>query len=442
MLLFCWIGKRIKSHVLFCFVLLSFFLSGTIFAAAADTEMEPAVKIEIGSLSAPSDAAIWFEEQVDRFKFKYPHIAVDLVDVEEPKRPKFPLTENPPLARNVIGIDSELGYEIPYLVSRGMLVPIDDFLPDKAFDFSVFYDSDLAPVQYQGKTWAIPWLARTEVLVCNMPLFEKVGLTRPPKTWDELTRYAQRLTRFSHGSDTVQIGLRLGKSNDALAMTMLSFIMQKDGYVMRDGKFTLKHKSVPECVNYFRYLLTKSNAIRYNSQTLAEALEDEPSLCYGMHIVPIEEVAAVFDRKEFTFSSIPMEGKKIQACRKRLYLAIRKSSEAEENASWLFVRSFASPSIHLPARPAGFPCVRTIVKRNDFKILFNYAANGIETLFTTAEFAVDYGEPVVNRIPGFEALWPGLVPVLEGRVQLSEVADTVVFEANRIIKPISYILEE
>lgn len=48
-------------------------------------------------------------------------------------------------------------------------------------------------VQYDGKSWGMPWILDTKYLFYNKAMLAKAGIAEPPKTWDELTKDAQIL---------------------------------------------------------------------------------------------------------------------------------------------------------------------------------------------------------------------------------------------------------
>jgi multiple sugar transport system substrate-binding protein len=48
-------------------------------------------------------------------------------------------------------------------------------------------------VQYDGKSYGIPWILDTKYLFYNKEILEKAGITAPPKTWDELSEQAKTI---------------------------------------------------------------------------------------------------------------------------------------------------------------------------------------------------------------------------------------------------------
>jgi multiple sugar transport system substrate-binding protein len=65
---------------------------------------------------------------------------------------------------------------------------------------SVYYTS------YKGVQCALPLLADTWGLYYNQALFKKAGLTHPPKTFDELTAYAKKLTQKNKDGSLKVVG--------------------------------------------------------------------------------------------------------------------------------------------------------------------------------------------------------------------------------------------
>ncbi|MBI3019183.1 MAG: extracellular solute-binding protein [Deltaproteobacteria bacterium] len=67
------------------------------------------------------------------------------------------------------------------------------------------------PVMVQDKVYGFPWLVGTRFLFYNKTLFKKAGLdpARPPRTWNELLRAAQKIKGLS--SDTYGYGIAVAE---------------------------------------------------------------------------------------------------------------------------------------------------------------------------------------------------------------------------------------
>lgn len=71
----------------------------------------------------------------------------------------------------------------------GVLVDVTDRL--KELDRSKVFDGAWATVNYDGKTYGMPWILDTKYLFYNTEILEKAGIKEPPRTWDELARDAK-----------------------------------------------------------------------------------------------------------------------------------------------------------------------------------------------------------------------------------------------------------
>jgi multiple sugar transport system substrate-binding protein len=78
--------------------------------------------------------------------------------------------------------------------SSGGWIDLDPYLKKSKISLSEFPASTLYYTQYQGKRCALPLLADVYGFYYNKALFKKAGLTGPPKTMEELTAYAKKLT--------------------------------------------------------------------------------------------------------------------------------------------------------------------------------------------------------------------------------------------------------
>lgn len=71
----------------------------------------------------------------------------------------------------------------------GMITPVDDYISAELKEdlFPGFVDQ----CSYEGKLMALPMCAQTKWLYYNTDLLEQAGYSEPPKTWDELLKWAR-----------------------------------------------------------------------------------------------------------------------------------------------------------------------------------------------------------------------------------------------------------
>ena len=102
------------------------------------------------------------------------------------------------------------------LIDEEAIVPFDDFIKtddDKAW-LKSFYPAFMENSQTGGKTWGIPFQRSTIVLYWNKEAFKEAGLDpeKPPQTWDEMTAFAQKLTKRDASGNVTQWGVQIPSS--------------------------------------------------------------------------------------------------------------------------------------------------------------------------------------------------------------------------------------
>ncbi|MDM9380759.1 ABC transporter substrate-binding protein [Chlorogloeopsis sp. ULAP01] len=83
--------------------------------------------------------------------------------------------------------------EAPFLMSQNVLEPLDAYITSD-FDLSDFEENLINSFKYDHQIYGLPKDYSTLTLFYNKKAFTAVGLTSPPKTWDELRTYSKQLT--------------------------------------------------------------------------------------------------------------------------------------------------------------------------------------------------------------------------------------------------------
>jgi sn-glycerol 3-phosphate transport system substrate-binding protein len=102
------------------------------------------------------------------------------------------------------------------LIDEEAIVPFDDFIKtdeDRAW-LKSFYPAFMENSQTGGKTWGIPFQRSTIVLYWNKDAFKEAGLDpeKPPQTWEEMTSFAQKLTKRDASGNVTQWGVQIPSS--------------------------------------------------------------------------------------------------------------------------------------------------------------------------------------------------------------------------------------
>ena len=183
-----------KKIVVFLLVLAM--LSASVFAAGK-TEAAPTgpvtLKVANYALLESGYESFWKQVKVD-FEAANPDITIEWVTA--------PYGEIVNQVVNMAGggnkvdvIFGEIDW-VPGLVDAGLAAPVRDILPQAFVDD--FYPDVLKSFEVEGKPYGIPLYVSPYVLYYNKNLFTQAGLdpNKPPKTYDEMLSYAQKLSQL------------------------------------------------------------------------------------------------------------------------------------------------------------------------------------------------------------------------------------------------------
>ncbi|WP_234391296.1 extracellular solute-binding protein [Nocardia suismassiliense] len=151
---------------------------------------------------ATGTKALW-DGIIADFQQKNPDIKVNLQmeswnSINDVVRTKLQSTSTTP---DILNIDAYASF-----ASDGMLYPANEIVSPSVL-------SDIQPgfaknASLNGTQYALPLFASTRTLFYNTELFEKAGITSPPKTWAELTDAAKKIQAL--GGGVSGYGLPLG----------------------------------------------------------------------------------------------------------------------------------------------------------------------------------------------------------------------------------------
>src|SRR5207245_2215790 len=81
----------------------------------------------------------------------------------------------------------------------GLLQPLDSYITASHIDVGAFYPAGWKAVTFKGKRWGVPFMNFNIGLVYNRKLFQQAGITRAPRTLEELDQDAAKLTIVKNG---------------------------------------------------------------------------------------------------------------------------------------------------------------------------------------------------------------------------------------------------
>ncbi|AIS52013.1 carbohydrate ABC transporter substrate-binding protein, CUT1 family [Thermoanaerobacter kivui] len=202
------------------------------------------VTIKLGMWSSsPAEKKI-VDDQIAKFKEKYPNIDVQIETIVGDYMQKLQTELASNTAPDIFYLDS---MPAPQLMSSGVLEPLDDYIKKYNVDVNDFEPALLSAFQWEGKTYGLPKDFNTLALFYNKDMFKAAGINEPPKTWEELRDVAKKLTK--DGVKGLVLSADLARFD--------AFINQNGGSVYQDGKVTLNLPENAQALDFYVGLITK-----------------------------------------------------------------------------------------------------------------------------------------------------------------------------------------
>jgi multiple sugar transport system substrate-binding protein len=174
-------------------------------ACTAGTEQGAPEPIDTGAEHEPVTITSWvpfsgrefrdLRPIFDGFEEKYPWITLDLrpgLGENDEKMLAAIRAGNPPDATMSWSLDS-----VGKFCQSGAWVDLAPYIDQAGLDTSMFPESVTRYTSYGGSNCALPFLTDAMGLYYNTDMFEKAGLSEPPRTMSELTAMAKDLTQFN-----------------------------------------------------------------------------------------------------------------------------------------------------------------------------------------------------------------------------------------------------
>lgn len=251
-----------KKIVVFLLVLAM--LSASVFAAGK-TEAAPAgpvtLKVANYALLESGYESFWKQVKVD-FEAANPDITIEWVTA--------PYGEIVNQVVNMAGggnkvdvIFGEIDW-VPGLVDAGLAAPVRDILPQAFVDD--FYPDVLKSFEVEGKPYGIPLYVSPYVLYYNKNLFTKAGLdpNKPPKTYDEMLSYAQKLSQLkdANGNKVYAFG-QTTASVPVSGASLTAMVFNFGGQVLdAQGKLAVDNQGFKDAFT----MVQKLDQLGYNPQ--------------------------------------------------------------------------------------------------------------------------------------------------------------------------------
>src|SRR6266508_3721549 len=131
---------------------------------------------------------------------------------------------------------------MPGFAAKNGLTVLDPYMARDKFDRAIYYDNELKSSQFLGKTYALPGAAAGAwyLLFYNQAHFREAGLdiTKPPQTWDEVTKYAAPLLKRGADGRIERIGFDPGAYDAGTFNSFFTAWLMANGgkYCSEDGR--------------------------------------------------------------------------------------------------------------------------------------------------------------------------------------------------------------
>ena len=230
------------------------------------------------------------------------------------------------------------------MASTGMAMPLDDLIA--ADEDGEEYIKDFLPgfmedSYVDGKIYSIPFQRSTEIMYYNKDLFRAAGLDpeQPPKTWDELVEYAQKLTN----DKTKGVGIALNSGSAQWQFTGFCLQNSKDGKMLmsEDGKKV--YFDTPENVEALQFWLDLQNKYKVMAEGIVQ-WTDLPTQFLAQEVAMIYHttgnMANISANADFDFGTCFLPGNRQMGAPTgggNFYIA-NGISEERQKAAWDFIR--------------------------------------------------------------------------------------------------------
>lgn len=130
-------------------------------------------------------------------------------------------------------------------------------------------------VQYDGKSYGMPWILDTKYLFYNKEILEKAGITAPPKTWDELAEQAKTIK--DKGILQTPIAWSWSQAEAAIC-DYTTLVSAYGGEFLKDGKPAFQSGGGLDALNYmvtsYNSGLTNPNSKEFLEEDVRKVFEN------------------------------------------------------------------------------------------------------------------------------------------------------------------------
>lgn len=368
-----------------------------------------------GGAASPEEEEL-LRQALETFAQEFPDITVNYEPIAADYLIKLQTDIAAGNAADVFYVQSEFAEDF---MSRGVLLPIDDYMEADGVSASDYYEGLINAFMWEGQTYGLPKDWSPLGMVYDPAALEAAGVSSPPTTWEELRATAQALVDSTGGP-----GIVLDANFDRFVI----FLYQAGGNVTNEEvtEVTLDEPEAREALDFFYGLyqdgLTASSAdigAQWPGDAFAQGLA---SIVFeGNWMFPFLTTNA--PDKEYGVAELPAGAQKGAPAFTVAYSIFNGTQNPE--AAWTLVRYMTGPEgmatwtslgLAMPSRPdladqwlENFPEREPYLDSGEYATAVQYGPGG-------QKFAAD-----ANAI--LQSLYAGQIDTAEAQAQLTEAAE-------------------
>jgi sn-glycerol 3-phosphate transport system substrate-binding protein len=328
------------------------------------------------------------------------------------------------------------------LIDEDAVVPFDSIgttPADKAW-LDSFYPAFMENSRTGGKTWGAPFQRSTVVMFWNKDAFKDAGLDpeQPPKTWDELAAFGQKLTKRDAAGNVTQWGVEIPSSG--FPYWLFQGLTTENDVRLMNAAGTATSFDDPKVVEALQYWVDLSHKWKVQPPGIIEwgtTPQDFFERKTAIMWTTTGNLTNVRNNAKFPFgvAMLPAKGRPGTPTGGGNFYVFKKASPAEQAAALTFIKWMTAPERaaqwgigtgYVAVTPAAWetPTMQTYLK--------DFPPAGVardQLKYAVAELSTHDNQRVTK------ALNDGLQAALTGSKTPADAMKAAQAEAERILKP-------
>ncbi|MEQ9637657.1 MAG: extracellular solute-binding protein [Devosia marina] len=305
----------------------------------------PTVAQEISILSGYPEMTPFYERVAEGMKDEYPNIRVNVEPItlrEHERRVALGLSSGLEGASVIELSTSTAGRYVQAGLMPAAPSDISEFVSDPANFGQFFVDA----ASYDDAVYGVPLFRGQGALFYNTRMFAEAGLEGAPKTMDEYTDYAEKLTQRDENGNPVVSGwsLRLSGGSQGIAEKWWLILFNHGGTLIDEvspGKWRAGYANEAGVKALGQYLdnIYDKKTVTIEMPSDAEAFEREQTAMFIRESWVIGDIAAKAPDLEYATAPLPVGSIALPV---NLYVAGDGSTE-DMQAAWDFAKAANEP---------------------------------------------------------------------------------------------------